>query len=227
MSLMRIGPAKAASSRRANDHSDQSGASVTRSSRTLVSTRTTSALAARHGHDLGRAQALAGMAAQAGETVRAGLLLDLDQNDATIGAALKIDHAAGFDSQQIANPLGDGDLALAGDGRAHGGSPVRRYYFRALLNTARVDFRGHPGKRRRVCWPRAGPPRHPVAARDHGGPAAVSPLKSILRRRTSCANLFIACRAKSILACSGPPCCLPPCMCWRPGGSPAAAPPPG
>src|SRR3990167_920100 len=93
MSLMRIGPAKAASSRRANDHSDQSGASVTRSSRTLVSTRVTSALAARHGHDLGRAQALAGMAAQAGEAVRASLFLDLDQNDTAVLGALEINQA--------------------------------------------------------------------------------------------------------------------------------------
>src|SRR5882757_3429133 len=116
---MRIGPAKAASSRRANDHSAQSGSSVTRSSRTLVSTRITSAFAARHGHDLGRAQALAGMATQASETVRASLLLDLDQNDAAILGALEIDHAPRSDSHEIPNPLRDGDPAFAGNGRAH------------------------------------------------------------------------------------------------------------
>src|SRR6266481_5265527 len=86
-SLMRTGPAKAASSRRANDHSAQSGSSVTRSSRTLVSTRITLALAARQDHDLGRAQALAGMATQANKTVRAGLLRDRDQAFAGNGRA--------------------------------------------------------------------------------------------------------------------------------------------
>src|SRR5258705_9668295 len=114
---MRTGPASAASSRRANDHSDQSGSSVTRSSRTLVSTRITSALAARHGHDLGGAQALAGMATQAGETVRANLLLDLDPNDVAVLAALELDHAAGPDPQQVANLLGGCGLSLAGNGR--------------------------------------------------------------------------------------------------------------
>src|SRR6266851_2955442 len=116
MSLMTSGPAKAASSRRANDHSDQSGSSVTRSSRILVSTRVTSALAARHGHDLGGDQALAGMPTQASETVRASLLLNLDQNDAAVLGTLEIDHAPRSDSQKIPNPLRDGDLAFAGNG---------------------------------------------------------------------------------------------------------------
>src|SRR5580693_10635261 len=116
---MRIGPAKAASSRRADDHSAQSGSSVTRSSRTLVSTRITSALAARHRHDLGRAQALAGMPTQASEPVRASFLLDLDQNDAAVLGTLEIDHAPRSDSQKIPNPFRDGDLAFAGNGRAH------------------------------------------------------------------------------------------------------------
>src|SRR5260370_23870151 len=141
MSLMTSGPAKAASSRRANDHSDQSGSSVTRSSRTLVSTGITSALAARHGHDLGRAQALAGMATQTSETVRASLLLDLDQNDAAVLGALEIDHAPRPDSQEIPNLLRDGDLAFAGNGRAHDSPPVRRHRIRVLLTMHLAGFR--------------------------------------------------------------------------------------
>src|SRR5258707_7968779 len=119
MSLMRMGPAKAASSRRPNDHCDQSGSSVTRSSRTFVSTKITLVFAARHGHDLGCAQAFSGMTTQAGETIRLGLLLDLDQNDAAVVGALEIDHATGPDPQQIPNRLRDGNLAFAGYGGAH------------------------------------------------------------------------------------------------------------
>src|SRR5687767_10577624 len=98
---MRIGPAKAASSRRASDHPDQSGSSVTRSSRTFVSTRITSVLAACHRHDLVRAQALSGMATQPGEAVWPSLPLDFDYDDPAVLSALEIDHAARADPKQV------------------------------------------------------------------------------------------------------------------------------
>src|SRR5436309_3002081 len=118
---MSTGPASAASSRRASDHSAQLGSSVTRSSRTFVSTRSTSALAARHGHDLVCAQAFPGMAAKSREPVRPGLLLDLDQDDPTVLAAFEIDHAPRTDPQELANLLRDRDLTLARDGGGHRG----------------------------------------------------------------------------------------------------------
>src|SRR5918995_4106333 len=120
MSLMKTGPAKAACSRRANDHSDHLGSSVTRSSNTLLSTKVTSALAARHGHDLIGTQTLSSVAAHPGKAIGTGFLVDLYQDDSTILAALEIDQASGLDPQEVTNTLGNGDLTFAGNRRAHG-----------------------------------------------------------------------------------------------------------
>src|SRR5262245_27045076 len=107
---MRTGPARAASSSRANDHSAQSRSFVTRSSSTFVSTKTKSTLPARQGHDLVSAQALAGVAAQAREPARSSLLPDLHKDDAAIPGSFEIDNATGSDPHQVANLLGDCDL---------------------------------------------------------------------------------------------------------------------
>src|SRR5688500_17805891 len=129
---MKTGPARAACSRWANDHSDQLGSSVTRSSNTLLSTKVTSALAARHGHDLIGTQTLSGVAAHPGEAIGTGLLVNLHQNDSTIFTALEIDPASCPDSQKVTDSLGNGDLTFAGNRRAHGGLRVRRYFCFAL-----------------------------------------------------------------------------------------------
>src|SRR5262245_28809100 len=107
MSLMKSGPAKAACSSWASDQSDQSGSSVTRSSNTLLSTKVTSALAPRHGHDLVRAQSFSSVAAHPRKAIGTGLLVDLHQDDPAIVTALKLDQASWLDSQELANPFGN------------------------------------------------------------------------------------------------------------------------
>jgi hypothetical protein len=77
-----------------------------------VSTRITSALAARHGHDLVRAQSLSGVAAKPGKPIRSGLFLDLDEDDPAILATLEIDHTPWPDPEEFADLLWDRDLAL-------------------------------------------------------------------------------------------------------------------
>src|SRR5690242_7763999 len=129
------GPASATSSSRASDHADQSGSSVTRSRRTLESTRVvTSAFAARHGHDLIRAQAFTGMTAQSGKARRAGSLFDLDQNHTPIRGALEVDLAPRTDTKQVTYAFRNGDLTFTGDGGAHGNLRVRTTLFLVLLS---------------------------------------------------------------------------------------------
>jgi hypothetical protein len=53
----------------------------------LLSTRVTSAFAARHRHDLVGGQPLAGMAAQARKPRRARLFTDLDQDNTAVPGA--------------------------------------------------------------------------------------------------------------------------------------------
>src|SRR6266702_3832867 len=113
MSLITTGPSRAASSRRANDHSDQSALSVTRSSNTLVSTKVTSAFASCHGHDLVGAQTLPCMPTQPREPARTSFPIDFDQNDSAVCATLKVHLASRSDAQKVANALRNGDLALA------------------------------------------------------------------------------------------------------------------
>jgi hypothetical protein len=60
------------------------------------------------------------MAAKTGEPIRPGLLLDLDQDDSAVLFSLEIDHAPWADSQELADLLGDRDLALACDGARQG-----------------------------------------------------------------------------------------------------------
>src|SRR5262249_39930173 len=138
---IRTGPAIAASSRRANDHSDQSGSSVTRSSSTFVSTRTTSALAAGHRHDFGSAEPSAGMTPQARKAALSRLLRAFHQDDLAVFGPLEVDHAAWTNSQYLADPFGNGDLPLAGDGRDHGTPLVRRSFCCSLLSMHCSDYR--------------------------------------------------------------------------------------
>jgi len=59
------------------------------------------------------------MAAQSGESSSRLWLTDFGQDDATIGCALEIDLAPGFDFHQVPNSLGNGDLASTVDDNAH------------------------------------------------------------------------------------------------------------
>src|SRR5689334_20067037 len=102
---MTIGPASAAASRLAIDQSAQPGSSVTRSSRTLVSTSVTVSVAARQRHDLVRAEPLAGAAAQSFEPALPPAPTDLHQDDAAVGGELEIDPAARCDAEPVAYRL--------------------------------------------------------------------------------------------------------------------------
>jgi hypothetical protein len=90
---MSTGPSKAASSRRASDHFRPIGIVGHEIEQNVGVDEDHSALAACHGHDLVCAQTPSGMAAQAGESARPGLPLDLDQDDSAVLASLEINHA--------------------------------------------------------------------------------------------------------------------------------------
>jgi hypothetical protein len=111
--LIKIGPARAASSSLAIDYSDQAGSLVTKSSKTFVSTKVTSRLATRHRRDLVGGEPPAGMAAQSREAARLGILLDLDRNDAPIRSPFEIHDAPRPDPEKVAQWFGKRNLPSA------------------------------------------------------------------------------------------------------------------